>query len=120
MMQIKANFWVERGGGVALSRWRVALLRAVEETGSITAGAERMKVPYRRAWDKIRESEERLGAKLLLTKTGGAGGGGAQLTPLGAECVRRFEQFCQGLDDVLNQRFAEAFEGFAIASDRDI
>ncbi len=109
-MQIKANFWVEKDGRVVLSRWRVALLQTIDEAGSISAAAERLGVPYRRAWDRIHECEERLGVKLIDTKTGGAGGGGAQLTPEGAEYVRRFQQFSKGLDEVVRNRFREAFE----------
>ena len=55
-MQIKANFWIEKEGKVVLSSWRVGLLEAIEETGSISAAASKMGVSYRRAWDKIHES----------------------------------------------------------------
>jgi molybdate transport system regulatory protein len=110
-MQIKANFWVEKDGQVVLSRWRVALLQAIDEAGSISAAAERLGIPYRRAWDRVHECEERLGVKLVDTKTGGTGGGGAQLTPEGAEYVRRFQRFSRGLDEVVRNRFQEVFEG---------
>ena len=116
-MQVKSNFWIEQGGKVVLSRWRVALLQAIGETGSISAAAERMGIPYRRAWDKVHECEERLGVKLLATQTGGAGGGGARLTPEGVECVKRFQQFNQGLDDLIKSRFTEAFEGYNVEKD---
>lgn len=110
-MQIKANYWVEKDGQVVLSRWRVALLQAIDETGSISGAAERMGIPYRRAWDKIHECEERLGVKLIDTQTGGPGGGGARLTRAGAEYVRRFCVFSRGLDELIRNRFHEAFEG---------
>ena len=110
-MQIKSNFWVEKDGEVVLSRWRVSLLQAIDETGSISAAAERMGIPYRRAWDKVHECEERLGAKLIDTQTGGHGGGGAQLTREGTEYVRRFQQFSSGLDELIRNRFREVFEG---------
>lgn len=109
-MKVKANFWIEKDGQVVLSRWRVALLKAVDETGSISAAAERMGIPYRRAWDKIHECEERLGVKLLDTQTGGSGGGGARLTREGANYIRRFQQFSKGLDELIKNRFVEAFE----------
>jgi molybdate transport system regulatory protein len=109
-MQIKANFWVEKDGEVVLSRWRVALLQAIDETGSISAAAERMGIPYRRAWDRVHECEDRLRVKLIDTQTGGLGGGGAQLTREGAEYVRRFQQFSSGLDELIRNRFCEAFE----------
>jgi molybdate transport system regulatory protein len=116
-MQVKSNFWIEQGGRVVLSRWRVALLQAIDETGSISAAAERMGIPYRRAWDKVHECEERLGVKLLATQTGGTGGGGARLTPEGGEYVKRFQKFSQGLDDLINSRFTEAFEGCDVEED---
>lgn len=110
-MRIKANFWIEKNGEVVLSRWRVALLQAIDETGSISAAAERVGIPYRRAWDKIHECEERLGVKLIETQTGGTGGGGTQLTPEGTDYVRRFHQFSKGLDELIKNRFHEAFQG---------
>jgi molybdate transport system regulatory protein len=110
-MQIKANFWVEKDGEVVLSRWRVALLQAIDESGSISAAAELMGIPYRRAWDRVHECEERLGLKLIDTQTGGLGGGGAQLTREGIEYVTRFQHFSNGLDELIKDRFREAFEG---------
>jgi molybdenum-dependent DNA-binding transcriptional regulator ModE len=32
-MRVRANFWIEKDGEVVLSRWRVALLQAIEDTG---------------------------------------------------------------------------------------
>jgi molybdate transport system regulatory protein len=110
-MHIKANFWIEKNGEVVLSRWRVALLQEIDETGSISAAAERLGIPYRRAWDKIHECEERLGVKLIETQTGGPGGGGTQLTPEGTEYVARFHRFSKGLDELIKNRFREAFQG---------
>jgi molybdate transport system regulatory protein len=113
-MQVRANFWIEKDGQVVLSRWRVALLQAINETGSISAAAERLEIPYRRAWDRVHECEERLGVKLIDTQIGGTGGGGAQLTPEGVEYVRRFQEFTRGLDELLNNRFQEIFKGTAL------
>lgn len=108
-MQAKANLWLEEEGKVALSSWRVRLLEAVAETGSISAAASKMGVSYHRAWDKIRECEERLGVKLIDTQAGGSGGGGSQLTPEAAEYIRRFHQFADGLTEIIVQRYQEAF-----------
>ncbi len=105
----RANIWLEKEGEVVLSTWRVALLEAVAETGSITAGAEKMKVPYRVAWQKIREIEERLGEPVVETQVGGPGGGGAQLTPAGERYVQRFREFAAGLDEIVQRRFEEVF-----------
>jgi molybdate transport system regulatory protein len=109
MFQAKANFWIETNGQVALSSWRVRLLEAVAETGSISAAASRMGVSYHRAWDKIHECEERLGVKLVETQTGGSGGGGSQLTPAAIDFIQRFRAFSDGLHDTITARFQDSF-----------
>ena len=108
-MQAKANFWVEKDGKVVLSSWRVRLLKAVEETGSISAAASQMGISYRRAWEKIHECEERLGEKLIETQTGGEGGGGSYLTPVATDYIQRFQNFTAGLNTLVLQRFKENF-----------
>jgi molybdate transport system regulatory protein len=105
-----SNFWLERDGQVVLSEWRVALLEAVADTGSISAAAARQGVHFRVAWRKLQEMEARLGTKLTERTTGGPRGGGTRLTPEGLDCVRRFRQVTAGLQDLIAQRCAEAFE----------
>ena len=108
-MQAKANFWIEKDGKVVLSSWRVRLLEAVDETGSISAAASKMGVSYRRAWEKIHECEERLGEKLVETQVGGPGGGGANLTPVATDYIGRFRKFTAGLNDTVSGRFEKYF-----------
>jgi molybdate transport system regulatory protein len=108
-MQPKSNLWIEKDGEVVLSRWRVNLLRAIDEAGSISAAAEKMKVSYHRAWEKLHEMETRLGVTLVETQTGGEHGGGARLTATAHDYVARFEQFSQGIDETVARRFAQAF-----------
>ncbi len=108
-MKPRYNFWLETDGRVALSVWRVRLLATVAETGSISAAARAMGVPYRIAWQKIREMETRLGKKLVLTQIGGQRGGGAQLTPLGQDYVERFGRFSEAALQYLQTRYEEIF-----------
>lgn len=108
-MRARANFWIEEEGQVVLSTWRVRLLESVAETGSISAAASNMGISYRRAWDKIHQSEERLGVKLIETQTGGVGGGGSQLTAEAEDYVKRFHEFTAGLNELIAQRFREHF-----------
>jgi molybdate transport system regulatory protein len=104
------NLWIERAGQVVLSGWRIALLEAVAETGSISGAAERMEVDYRVAWKKIDEMERGLGVRLVETRVGGRYGGGATLTEAAAEYIRRYRRFSAGIEDEVLQRFAAAFD----------
>lgn len=108
-MTPKFNFWLEINGEVALSIWRVRLLRAVAEAGSISGGAAQLNVPYRVAWQKIHEMEERLNQKLVETQIGGRAGGGAVLTTYAQECIQKFEQFNREAQLFLDGRYQEIF-----------
>ena len=109
MMQPKFNLWIEKDGVVVLSAWRVALLETIEATGSISAAAEKLKIPYRRAWEKVQEIEAGRGVKVLESAVGGTGGGGAHLTPAGRRAIERFHQFAAGFDEEVAQRYRKAF-----------
>jgi molybdate transport repressor ModE-like protein len=108
-MEPKFNLWIEHNGVVVLSEWRVKLLESIDQTGSISRAAEKMKVTYHRAWEKLHEMEEGLGYKLLDAQVGGAGGGGAELTERGRDLVKRFRAFEQGLSDEIDDRFEGTF-----------
>ena len=109
-MEPKFNLWIEKNGKVVLSQWRVELLEAIAAAGSISAAAEKMNVPYRRAWEKVHEIEVGLGLKVVDTEVGGKGGGGARLTAAGRHAVEQFHRFSAGFDDEVARRYHEAFE----------
>ncbi len=108
-LDLQFNVWLENSGEVAASRWRMDLLSEVDEHGSITAGAEAMGVPYRVAWTKIHEMEERLGEQLLETQTGGPEGGGARLTDAGRSRVEQMRTFCDHADRALREVSRDVF-----------
>ncbi|MDB5369948.1 MAG: mopA 1 [Roseomonas sp.] len=69
---------------------KVALLECIAREGSIAAAARSMKMSYRRAWELVEDINTTFGAPVLSTATGGSRGGGARLTPLGADVVALF------------------------------
>jgi molybdate transport system regulatory protein len=109
-MKPRFNLWVEADGAVVLSGWRVQLLEAIEASGSIRAAAERLNVPYRRAWQKVHEMEDRCGRRLIDTEVGGEGGGGARLTTDAKDLIQRFHRFESGLDREIDERYRKAFQ----------
>lgn len=108
-MQPRYNLWLEVDGEVVLSIWRVELLRAVAATGSISAAAEELHIPYRTAWQKINEMEARLGRKLVETQTGGHHGGGARLTPAAELYMEQFERFAHDMERFVVDSFTANF-----------
>ena len=108
-MRPRYNLWIEQDGKVVVSAWRVRLLLAIADAGSITAGAEQLGVPYRRAWERLKEMETRLDTKLVETEVGGQGGGGAQLTDEAHKLIERFNEFAENMDEEIDNRFNGSF-----------
>ncbi|HSU06858.1 MAG TPA: ModE family transcriptional regulator [Acetobacteraceae bacterium] len=82
------------GDQVALGPGKADLLDGIAQTGSIAAAGRRMGMSYKRAWMLVEAMNTMFSAPLVGAAKGGAGGGGASLTPLGArmlDAYRRLE-----------------------------
>ena len=77
---------------IAMGPGKADLLQAIGETGSISAAARRMKMSYRRAWLLVDTMNQCFERPLVETATGGSRGGGAQITKLGKEVLRRYRE----------------------------
>lgn len=78
------------GSATAMGPGKATLVDAIGRTGSISAAAREMGMSYRRAWVLVETMNRCFREQLVKTVTGGKGGGGAQVTPLGREVVRRY------------------------------
>jgi len=82
---------IQLGDAVALGPGKIDLLRAICETQSISGAARQMGLAYKRAWLLIDTLNQGFGRPVVTTATGGKGGGGAHLTPLGEQIVLRYD-----------------------------
>ena len=110
-IQVRSKIWLEVSGRPVLGEGRRALLRAIEDSGSISQAARLLKITYRKAWGQIKFMEEQLGVPLVLKLTGGVGGGGARLTPEARELLEKFARLISGLQEQVDGRFQEIFWG---------
>ena len=75
---------------IAMGPGKADLLRAIEETGSISAAARTLGMSYRRAWLLVDTMNQCFKSPVVETLTGGQKGGGARVTDLGHEVLRRY------------------------------
>ena len=78
------------GSATALGPGKVDLLEAVGRIGSISGAARELDMSYRRAWLLIDTMNRCFKEDLVVTVTGGKGGGGAEVTPLAHEIIARY------------------------------
>ena len=76
---------------IAMGPGKADLLRAIEETGSISAAARQMEMSYRRAWLLVDTMNQAFKSPVVITLTGGKAGGGAAVTEFGREVLRRYD-----------------------------
>jgi molybdate transport system regulatory protein len=81
---------IDLGEDARLGPGKVALLEQIAATGSISAAARTMGMSYKRAWDLVEEVNGMFDAPLVASQSGGRKGGGAALTPLGADIVTHY------------------------------
>lgn len=74
----------------AMGPGKAALIEAIERSGSISGAARELEMSYRRAWKLAEEINSSFREPLVVTATGGRQGGGAVVSDLGREVVKRF------------------------------
>ncbi|MCK9487395.1 MAG: LysR family transcriptional regulator [Dehalococcoidia bacterium] len=115
----RTKVWVERDGVVLMSDYRARLLEAVDARGSVAAGAQALRLPYRTAWKKLREMEEAAGVPLLESDSGGAGGGQSRLTPAAREMVASFRRLSAPAVEDVSARFPDEANHFEVGAQPD-
>lgn len=78
------------GAVVAMGPGKADLLGSIARRGSISAAAREMGMSYRRAWLLVEDMNKAFRRPVVDTLTGGDGGGGARLTQLGEDALRRY------------------------------
>src|SRR5262245_34622336 len=105
---VRFRMRVTAGDAIAVGPGKIALLDAIERTGSITAAAKDLDMSYRRAWLLLDELNRSLRNPAVDKAKGGEHGGGSSLTDAGRRLValyrrieKRAETACRGEIDEL-------------------
>ncbi len=83
---------VDIGPDCSIGPGKIALLEQIERSGSLSKAARILNMSYRRAWLLLEDLNRTLGQPVTTASVGGAGGGGAQITPFGRHVIAAFRQ----------------------------
>lgn len=81
---------IKYGEEIAIGPGKIAILEAINETGSISAAGRKLGMSYRRAWLLVDQMNQYFKESVVQAATGGAQGGGTTLTPTGIEVVQLY------------------------------
>ncbi|SAL24678.1 ModE family transcriptional regulator [Caballeronia sordidicola] len=111
-IEVGGAVWFRSGNETLGGAARIALLSAIQQTGSITGAAKAVGMSYKAAWDAIDAMNNLAGAALVVRATGGRGGGGTTLTPKALKLIDTYRAI-EREHRVFLERAGAAIEGFA-------
>ncbi len=89
---LNVRFRVDFGSQCSIGVGKIELLEEIARTGSLSKAARAMNMSYRRAWLLLADLNASFRHVVVETKTGGSGGGGAVLTPLGERLIEGYRK----------------------------
>ena len=102
--KIKSRIWIESQNHVLLGEGRVQLLKAIDETGSLSKAAKSANISYRKAWQLMDSINKSAKEPVTINTVGGKGGGGAELTPYGKSLILAFDEINKNCWEFLDQQ----------------
>lgn len=105
--KIKSRIWIEVDGSKLLGEGNVKLLKAIEETGSLSKAAKSIEMSYKKAWSLVDAVNKRAKEPVTINSIGGKGGGGAELTDYGKYLVASFDEINKNCWRFLDEQLAQ-------------
>lgn len=90
--------------GAMIDHVDALLLHNISEKNSISAAAKAAGISYRGAWERIRSLQTKMGREIVVAQVGGRTGGGASLTPEGAQLISEYRRLNNYLFSALGDR----------------
>lgn len=88
---IRLKIWLEIDDRPVIGEGRLRILKAIDETGSLLGASKKTGVAYRKLRGAVHDMESLIGRPIINTHRGGEDGGGASLTPLAHDLIKRYE-----------------------------
>ncbi|WP_298496244.1 LysR family transcriptional regulator [uncultured Algibacter sp.] len=102
--KIKSRIWIESENNVLLGEGRVHLLKAIQETGSLSKAAKTLNISYKKAWQMLDSVNKSAKKPVTINSIGGKGGGGAELTEYGKSLVMAFDEINKNCWEFLDKQ----------------
>ena len=90
--KIKSRIWIECDEGMFLGNGRVRLLKAIDDTGSLSKAAKSIGMSYKKAWNLIDAVNNKAKETVVVRSAGGKDGGGTIVTDYGKALIKQFEE----------------------------
>jgi molybdate transport system regulatory protein len=101
------RFRVDLSSRCSIGPGKIELLEAIDRHGSIRQAAIDLGMSYRHAWLLIDDLNHSFTEPVTRTSVGGSSGGGAKLTDLGADLIRRYRRAGRRIESFARAEFEQ-------------
>jgi molybdate transport system regulatory protein len=109
MLKVKYKIWLDEEGKI-FGQGPYNLLRGVKDKGSLSEAAKCMGMSYNKAYNLVKGIEDRVGFKLITSKSGGNKGGGSVLTDKAENLILAYEKFFSECEESIQSLFLKYFK----------
>ena len=93
------KIWLTYDGKPLIGEGRYLLLKNIKKTNSLKKSAQNVGLCYKTAYNYINKIENRLSEKIIISHKGGKEAGGyTNLTLLGKELIKRYEEAIEKIE----------------------
>ncbi|OED39481.1 molybdenum transporter [Flavobacteriaceae bacterium (ex Bugula neritina AB1)] len=107
MYHIKSRIWIEGTKGVFLGEGRIKILKTIIKEGSLSKAAKSLGMSYKKAWNLVNSINKNAQFPVVVTNTGGHGGGSTIVTEYGMKMISSFEKINENCWKFLDQQLKE-------------
>lgn len=105
---LRYKLWLSAVSGEGIiGEAQYALLRAIEEKGSLKAAADGLGTSYRKAWGDIKKAEELLDYDLTEKHRGGKDGGKSVLTNKAKNLLEAYDALHKKMDSAIEDAYGD-------------
>jgi len=108
----KLKLWINSTGVTGVfgdGKWR--LLKAIDDTESLTAASQSMRISYRKAWGDLKKAQDALHTPLVEKQRGGSTGGKTVLTKNGRKWLEAYTEFRRDIEAAVEEAFEKRIKG---------
>ena len=105
MSKVQAHVRIDLADGRSIGPGKMALLEAIDRTGSLSGAGRSLGMSYRRAWLLLHSVNDSFADPAVSFSVGGKDGGGATLTDFGRQLLTSYRHFEEGVDQLAARSF---------------
>jgi len=108
----KLKLWFNSAGVTGVfgdGKWR--LLKAIDDTESLSAASQSIRISYRKAWGDLKKAQDALHTPLVQKQRGGSAGGRTVLTSKGRKWLEAYTEFRRDIEIAMEEAFEKRIKG---------